>query len=59
MDKNNTGWTNAFMWYFTGPGGSFATIPVGTYTVKLQGATESGQTVQLLGFFHQVFQAGS
>lgn len=59
FDKGNTGWTNAYMWYFVGPGAAFTTIPVGTYTVKLQGATDSGQTLQLTQFFHQVSQFGA
>lgn len=48
-----------FMWYFTGEGGNFLTIPAGTYTVKLQGSADAGSTVQLTQYFHQVFLLGA
>lgn len=51
---------NGFIWYFTGEGGNFLTIPEGTYTVKMQAATDStASTIAVDQFFHQVFLLGA
>lgn len=60
----NTGATvitqNGMVWYFTGEGASFLTIPNGTYTVKLQASTDStGSTLAVDQFFHQIFLLGA
>lgn len=60
FDKNNTGWTNGSMWYFTGPGGNMPNgLPIGSYTVQLEGSTDNGQTIQLTQFTHVVWQLGA
>lgn len=44
--------TNAMTWYFPVSKGP---IPTGSYTVKMQAATDAGTTITVDGVFHQVF----
>jgi len=57
---NSTPTTNgSFMWYFTGPGANFATIPAGTYTVQMEMSADVGSTLTNWQFFHQIFILGA
>jgi hypothetical protein len=55
----SSGATTSTRWYVSLPGGTFVTIPAGTYTVKMQMAADSGTTLTLNDYFHQVFILGA
>jgi hypothetical protein len=53
-DKGVTGLVSGSLWFFPVGG-----IPPGTYTVQMEGAADTGQTLLVSGFFHQIWIAGS
>lgn len=57
--QGTAGNQSGFVWYFTGPGANFATIPAGNYTFKMQAGADVGTTWRCVQFFHQVFIYGA
>lgn len=53
-----TALSTGFIFFIAMPGGSVITIPIGTYTVKVQLAADSGSTITMSQYFHQIFLLG-